>query len=63
MLFEIHGLILALHYEARFLKQGGAYARANRGFENILRRYGAGPETTPAAARGAKKPAKSSSKE
>jgi AcrR family transcriptional regulator len=40
MLFEIHGLILALHYEARFLKEAGALARANRGFENILRQYG-----------------------
>ena len=43
MLFEIHGLILALHYEARFLKHDGAFARANRGFENILQRYGTGP--------------------
>ncbi|GAB2588094.1 TetR/AcrR family transcriptional regulator [Ramlibacter solisilvae] len=41
MLFEIHGLILALHYEARFLKSPGALARANTGFENILRLYGA----------------------
>jgi AcrR family transcriptional regulator len=40
MLFEIHGLILALHYEARFLKNPGSIARANTGFENILRRYG-----------------------
>jgi AcrR family transcriptional regulator len=40
MLFEIHGLILALHYEARFLKETGALARANHGFENILRHYG-----------------------
>jgi len=38
--FEIHGLILALHYEARFLKNPGAIARANTGFENILRCYG-----------------------
>jgi len=38
--FEIHGLILALHYEARFLKNPGAVERANTGFENILRRYG-----------------------
>jgi AcrR family transcriptional regulator len=45
MLFEIHGLILALHYEARFLKSPGAIARANTGFENILRRYGADPGT------------------
>jgi AcrR family transcriptional regulator len=41
MLFETHGLILALHYEARFLKDSNAIARANRGFENILQRYGA----------------------
>lgn len=40
MAFEIHGLILALHYEARFLKNPGAITRAHTGFENILRRYG-----------------------
>ena len=38
--FEIHGLILAAHYEARFLKTPGATERANTGFENILARYG-----------------------
>ena len=38
--FEIHGLILALHYEARFLKTPGSIARANQGFANILQRYG-----------------------
>ncbi len=37
--FEIHGLILALHYEARFLKNPGSIERANQGFENILARY------------------------
>jgi AcrR family transcriptional regulator len=41
MLFEIHGLILALHYEARFLKNPRSIARANAGFENILKQYGA----------------------
>ena len=41
MLFEIHGLILALHYEARFLKNPGSIDRANAGFDNILRLYGA----------------------
>ncbi|PQA76637.1 TetR/AcrR family transcriptional regulator [Rhodoferax sp. TS-BS-61-7] len=41
MAFEIHGLILALHYEARFLKNPGSIARANQGFANILVRYGA----------------------
>jgi AcrR family transcriptional regulator len=39
--FEIHGLILALHYEARFLKKPGSIDRANQGFANILLRYGA----------------------
>ncbi|WP_304769394.1 TetR/AcrR family transcriptional regulator [Undibacterium sp.] len=41
MVFEIHGLILALHYEARFLKKPGSIERANTGFQNILARYGA----------------------
>ncbi len=41
MLFEIHGLILALHYEARFLQVPGSIGRANIGFDNILQRYGA----------------------
>jgi AcrR family transcriptional regulator len=40
MSFEIHGLILALHYEARFLKTPGSVARAHTGFANILARYG-----------------------
>jgi AcrR family transcriptional regulator len=40
MAFEIHALILALHYEARFLKSPRSIARANQGFENILLRYG-----------------------
>jgi AcrR family transcriptional regulator len=54
MLFEIHGLILALHYEARFLKNPSSIARAHAGFENILRRYGAAP-----SARTSGKPARS----
>ena len=46
MLFEIHGLILALHYEARFLKTPGSMGRAVQGCHNILARYSA---ETPAA--------------
>jgi AcrR family transcriptional regulator len=38
--FEIHGLILALHYEARFLKTPGSIDRAHTAFANILARYG-----------------------
>ena len=56
MLFEIHGLILALHYEARFLKNPGSIDRAKTGFNNILARYGAGPS---AAAPARKRPAAS----
>ncbi|QNP49948.1 TetR/AcrR family transcriptional regulator [Diaphorobacter aerolatus] len=41
MLFEIHGLILALHYEARFLRTPGSIQRAVGGFNSILQRYGA----------------------
>ena len=39
--FEIHALILALHYEARFLRTPGSLARASNGFDNILARNGA----------------------
>ena len=38
--FEIHGLILALHYEARFLKTPNSVDRAHLGFANILKRFG-----------------------
>lgn len=40
VVFEIHGLILALHYEARFLKTPGSIARAKTAFANMLARYG-----------------------
>ena len=49
IVFEIHGLILALHYEARFLKTPGSIARANTGFANILARYGSPAATKPAS--------------
>ncbi|MFT4268693.1 MAG: TetR/AcrR family transcriptional regulator [Xenophilus sp.] len=39
--FEIHGLILALHYEARFLRVPGSIDRAHLGFDNILARVAA----------------------
>ena len=43
MAFEIHGLILALHYEARFLSDPDSIPRANTGFAQMLMRYGARP--------------------
>jgi AcrR family transcriptional regulator len=39
MAFEIHGLILALHYEARFLNKPGSIARAHAGFAHVLASY------------------------
>ena len=46
--FEVHGLILALHYEARFLRVPGSIDRANTGFDNILARI-ATADAPPAA--------------
>ena len=39
IVFEIHGLILAIHFEARFLKTPGAVERAQLGFDHMLSRY------------------------
>ena len=39
MLFEVHGLILALHHDARFLRLPGAVDRARTGFERIVQFY------------------------
>ena len=36
MLFELHGLVLALHHDARFLRTPGALERARVGFERIV---------------------------
>jgi AcrR family transcriptional regulator len=41
--FEIHALILALHYEARFLRSPDSLKRANVGFDHILARCAAPP--------------------
>ena len=36
LLFEIHGLILALHHDARFLRNPGSVGRARCGFERLI---------------------------
>ena len=41
LLFEIHGLILALHHDARFLRHAGAKERARAGFERLLAHWAA----------------------
>jgi len=48
--FEIHGLILALHYDARFLRSPGSLERATAGFEHILSRHAALSLPEPSAA-------------
>ena len=39
LVFEMHGLILALHHDARFLRTPGALDRARTGFERVLAHY------------------------
>ncbi len=39
MLFELHGLILALHHDARFLRNPGVLDRARRGFARVIADY------------------------
>jgi AcrR family transcriptional regulator len=39
VLFELHGLILALHHDARFLRLPGALDRARSGFERVVAFY------------------------
>jgi AcrR family transcriptional regulator len=60
--FEIHGLILALHYEARFLRNPGSIDRANTGFAHILARYGNADAAPTADIAPVAKPAKATSK-
>jgi AcrR family transcriptional regulator len=36
LLYEIHGLILALHHDTRFLRAPGAPDRARKGFERLI---------------------------
>jgi len=45
--FEVHALILALHYEVRFLRTPGSLQRAVRAFESIVERQSA-PAPKPA---------------
>ena len=51
VLFELHGLVLALHHDARFLQIPGAVARARVAFESLVERH-ATPGAPPAARRG-----------
>jgi AcrR family transcriptional regulator len=50
MLFEVHGLILALHHDARFLRNPGALGRARAGFARTIQHYAAAAREPAAAA-------------
>lgn len=39
LVYEMYGLILALHHDARFLRNAGAVERARRGFERLVENY------------------------
>jgi len=40
LVFELHGLILALHHDARFLRSAGALDRVRTAFERLVGHYG-----------------------
>jgi AcrR family transcriptional regulator len=58
LVFELHGLILALHHDARFLRNPGALERVRAGFERLVGHYAtpAGLQTIQGANRAAIKP-------
>ena len=58
LVFELHGLILALHHDARFLRNPGALDRVRAGFERLVGHYAtpAGLQTIHGASRTAVKP-------
>jgi len=39
LVYEMYGLILALHHDARFIKRPGSVDRAHSGFERLLEAY------------------------
>jgi AcrR family transcriptional regulator len=39
LVYEMYGLILALHHDARFLKEPGSVTRAETGFERLINIY------------------------
>ena len=50
VLFEVHGLILALHHDARFLRHAGAEERARTAFARLLAHAATPPQGSAPAA-------------
>src|SRR5690606_24148138 len=53
MVYEMYGLVLALHHDARFLKMPGSTERAQTGFERLIEMY-QNPQSAPAASQDGK---------
>jgi AcrR family transcriptional regulator len=53
LLFEIHGLILALHHDARLMRTPGALQRAQRAFDRLVAHH---LDSAPAAAAAPRRP-------
>ncbi|MBC7860768.1 MAG: TetR/AcrR family transcriptional regulator [Burkholderiaceae bacterium] len=51
MVYEMYGLILALHHEARFLRMPGSVERARLGFQRLIEAYQQPPSEGAAVAR------------
>jgi AcrR family transcriptional regulator len=47
LLFELHGLVLALHHDARFLQSPGAVDRARAAFERLVEHHAASNSRRP----------------
>jgi len=52
LVYEMYGLILSLHHDARFLKMPGSIERAEAGFERLINSYLSFPSMAPAARSG-----------
>ena len=48
--FEMYGLVLALHHDARFLRSAGAVDRARTAFERLIQHYTLGAPASPGQA-------------
>lgn len=48
MVYEMYGLILALHHDARFLRVPGSIERAQAGFARLIESYQNHPQQSPA---------------
>ncbi len=46
LVFEMYGLVLALHHDARFIKRPGSVERAQAGFARLIRSMHAGPDAS-----------------